>query len=375
MERTIIVRVGKKEHEIALEILAHLHSIWQVLSEVKVEGKVWARKGDLIRVSKRTEKGSESETYSVFNLATLRRAEQTHIRGSIASVCRLIDHWSVRLGYIVSLLDNWKQLSEAEREAIREELRDFGGAFYGSKAWQKELALEKVLASTEIRDSLNRPNPQGISRRLASARVHLLEYRRMLDKALSKNALLAVWAESMNADYRRRFGEVRKLVQLGFNSDAGVSERRMVELRQKLSAFTINPWYRPAGEALKYLKTAEGLYTGGDRKAANRVLRMIPTLFSVESRLSRIVEMAHQVLNLGASLDRDGCLLAADKIHPSVEVMRRAAYDKRAVSYGPLAGDVSHYLEEAEYLFRDGRIRLARGYLRQAEIRIRGKEV
>lgn len=379
MEKIIKVKIAGKETELVIEALplSDSHSLWQLLTTVKVgpDEKVYARKGDLIRVTKQTQKKGIKEIYSVYNLSTLRRAESIHIKKSVASVCRLIDYWAPRLGYVIGRLKDWLSLKDDEKEQIRTELRNFVGAFYGAKAWQKALALEKVMASTEIRDRLNRLNPQGIIGRLASAKIHLLEYRRGLDKALGKNAVQAVLVERINSEYRRRFAEVRKLIQLGYSTNAAVSQGRIAELREILRAFTINPWYRPAAESLKYLDTSEVLYENGDRRGANKILRMIPALFSAESRLTRVVEMIHRVFDLGASLDEQGCNLAGDIIYPKIGVMERLEADVRVVSYQPLASDVAYYLAESEMCFRAGKVRLARSYLRQVEIRIRGKEV
>lgn len=379
MEKEIPIVIGRKEYAATVECYPRDSSLWEVTKDVVVltesGEKLYARRGDLIRVNQRSAHEGFRTTYSVFNLATLRRAETKHIREGVGSVCRLIDHWSVRLTYIISRLDDWTKLNASERDLLSNELYCFIGAFWGAKAWQKEVALEKVISSAEIRDRLNRPNPQGIGRRLRSAQVHLLNYRRGMDKAMTKNARLGVLAEQLNADYKRRFAEVRKLVQLGFSADSAVTETRMKELMNRLISFTINPWSRPAREAMNYLALAEGYYLEGDRTLANRVLRMIPILFSAESRLSRTVEVIHRVDKLGASLDPPSGHLAGDILYPAVAVMERLAGDERLWSYQLLARDVAYYLGHAEMNYRCGRVRLARKYLKTAEARIRGKEV
>lgn len=379
MIERIHAMVGRKECGLDLEVLKFDASLWLVLETVELKQgetpKVWARRGDLIRVFSRTSVTGSKKVYGVCDLGTARRAESVHLVSQLARAYNTTSFWITRILVICSQLDDWNQLTERQIQSIIKELHNCEGAFFGAKAWQKELALEKVIRFKDLRDRLNRRNPQGVSRALLSARNHLVDYQRINKMGLSKNARIGILVEMIHRDYKRYFDEARKLAQLGFSTYPQVSENRIDRLRESLKKLRINPWFRPAQEALRYTVLAESEYERGNRREANKILRQIPIIFSAESRLSRIVETTHRVLNLGARLDSNGCLLAASIVHPSVDMARKIAFDNRIRSYSSLAADVADALGRAETDYRDGNIRSARRELRSVEARIRGKEV
>lgn len=375
----ILVRkvVGGVVYTLPVEATLLARNLWLVRRTVRLitprTKVVYARNGDLLLHSVRDVKGKAQNVYGVYDLATARRAGTIHISDTLATTAKCLDYWIPKLGELDIELTRWNDLSESDRKRISVYLSEFVGAFWGVKQWQKAIALEKVAHMYDLTDRNLRRNPDGARRAIRSARGHLMEYRRRIVRELGNNGQLARYLENVHRQYADAYKLLRRNLQLGLPADESKAGARLNEIKDLLARFRINPWVRPAQEARRFVRAAEKVYLSGNRKEANRILRSIPSLFSAESVLTRMVEKIHRILDLGEYPEGDDRTIASSLSQALLEQALKLSLMPDVGHYTDLSLDILDLIVDARCLLWGRKERGFRKTLHQLEDRIRAR--